>query len=38
MQQKLHQQTQKQAEQAKNCIKMQNGKAIEHSRQNVFKP
>ena len=37
MQQKLQQQTQKQAKEAKSCMKVQYGKAVEHNRQNVFK-
>ena len=32
----VQQQTQKQAEEAKSCMKVQNGKAIEQSRQNVL--
>ena len=37
MQQNLQEKTQIQAEKAKSCIKIENGKAIEHNRQNVFK-
>ena len=37
MRQNFQQQTQKQAEEAKSCMKVQNGKEIEHNKQNVFK-
>ena len=37
MQQNFLRKTQKQAKEAKRCTKVQNGKAIEHSRQKVFK-
>ena len=37
MEEKLQQQTQKQAKEAKSCIKVQNEKAIVHNRQIVFK-
>ena len=37
MQQNLLRKTQKQAKEAKRCTKVQNEKAIEHSRQKVFK-
>ena len=37
MQQNLQEKTQMQAEKRKSCIKIENGKAIEHNRQNVFK-
>ena len=37
MPQSLRQQTQKQAEEAKSCMKVQNEKEIEHSRQNLLK-
>ena len=37
MLQYLKQKTQKQAEEAKSCMNVQNGKAIEHNRLNVLK-
>ena len=33
----LQQQTQKQAEEAKSCMKVQNGKAVENNKENVMK-
>ena len=36
MPQSLQQQTHKQAEEAKSCIKVRNGKKIERNRHNVF--
>ena len=37
MPQSLKRQTQKQAEEAKSCMKVQNRKEIEYNRQTVFK-
>ena len=37
MQQNLQQQMKKQAEEAKSFMKVQNGKEVKHTRQNVFK-
>ena len=37
MQQSLQQKTQKQAEEAKSCMKVKNGKAIEHNRKKAMK-
>ena len=37
MSQRLQPKTQKQAEEAKSCMKVQNGKDIEHNGQNMFK-